>query len=220
MALLLFVVVATTLNIWMVALDSPITAPMPWGPQAGLAVAILTACVFPPIAEEIFFRGFLSRGLIARHGVLLGTIFATALFAMVHFPWPARPLAVFVMGLAMQLMFLATRSLLASILFHLSYNAAAIGISRWHEQLSHLGSPLLLLMAVAVLASCGVVLYQTRTRWILPNGLPWSPGYFATEMPPEELQAVPHSGRATLAAKVAAGTAVAAFVVAAVVPIV
>ena len=34
----------------------------------------------PAVGEELFFRGLLGRGLIARHGLVLGTCLAAALF--------------------------------------------------------------------------------------------------------------------------------------------
>jgi hypothetical protein len=45
--------------------------------------------------------------------------------------------------------------------------------------------------AVALTAAICWMLYVCRTRWILPKGEEWSPGYFATETPPAELAAKP-----------------------------
>src|SRR5262249_34676180 len=50
------------------------------------------------------------------------------------------------------------------------------------EQAGHL--PVLLLAAASAAAAIGLVVYRTRTRWLLPDGTAWSPGYATAEMPP------------------------------------
>lgn len=206
----LALIVAELANVLAALMLSPGTSAAVSGPQTSFLVTFLAVCVLPAIGEEVFFRGILSRGLIARYGIVLGSILTTALFALVH-DWPVQMLAIPLMGLAMQLMFLATRSLPASMLFHLTYNTVVITRGYWAESLPVPASPLMLVTSAAALAACGVILYQTRTQWVLPNGQPWSPGYFATEMPPKELQAVAYNGRASLAAKLAATTTLSAF---------
>jgi membrane protease YdiL (CAAX protease family) len=44
----------------------------------------IVACLFSPIGEEIFFRGFLQKVLEDRHGATRATVMEAGLFALVH----------------------------------------------------------------------------------------------------------------------------------------
>jgi hypothetical protein len=44
----------------------------------------IAACLFSPIGEEIFFRGFLQKVLEERHGARRATLMEASLFALVH----------------------------------------------------------------------------------------------------------------------------------------
>jgi membrane protease YdiL (CAAX protease family) len=162
-----------------------------------LALVLLAFCVGPAIGEEMFFRGFVSRGLIARHGVIFGVILATLLFAMAHVG-AVQVFGIFFMGLVVQLVFLWTRSLPACMLLHGVYNAIVVLFSRnvpaSLEVLEAVFVPMVATSLIA-LSALGVVLYQSRTRWLLPDGSPWPAGQFATEMPPQELRAIATSAR-------------------------
>jgi hypothetical protein len=98
-----------------------------------------------------------------------------------------------------------TRSILAPILIHALNNSlvffsaighagslAAIAGNRLPPSLSWL----MMATASAALGLLSVLLYQTRTRWMLPDDQEWSPGYPGAEMPPPSLRARPTSGRA------------------------
>jgi membrane protease YdiL (CAAX protease family) len=166
-------------------------------------------CLLPGLGEEIYCRGFLSRGLVARHGVLLGSILAAFLFGVMHLD-PLQSLTAFVLGLGLQFVFLTTRSLWAPILVHALNNAAAFATMRYYEVFpipgvsrlpdgSIVHTPSFLLTAsVAAMLATGWLLYQLRTRWCLPDGSAWSPGYVTAEVPPAELQARPARGRPNL----------------------
>lgn len=166
-----------------------------------LAVVLLAVAVLPAIGEEVFFRGLLSRGLIARHGIILGVLFATLLFSLAHGD-PIQVAAIFFMGVVMQLVFLWTHSLLATILLHGLYNALIViagrnGISEICQTFNAASLPMVL-MSLLTIAALLVMLFQTRTRWQLPDGKRWSPGYTATEMPPSQLHAIAVNARARL----------------------
>jgi membrane protease YdiL (CAAX protease family) len=51
-----------------------------WGRAAILVAGVLLA----PLAEEIFFRGYLFRAITARKGLLKGVAFSSALFGLIH----------------------------------------------------------------------------------------------------------------------------------------
>ena len=154
-------------------------------------------CVFPGLGEEIYFRGFLSRGLVARYGVIGGTLLSSLLFSVVHLD-PVHACSVFLLGLGLQYVFLTTRSLLAPIALHTLNNAAALVALRYQDVFPVRGlSPMpqgmvvhaplpLTLAAVLCLAAVAGLLFQIRTRWVLPDGSAWSPGYVTAERPPVE----------------------------------
>jgi hypothetical protein len=156
------------------------------------------------VGEEVFFRGFISRGLLARHGLIWGTLLTSLLFAVVHIE-PVQATGAFVLGVGMQYVFLATRSLLAPIMLHSVNNTLAFALMKHHSDLPipglsslpegaivHTPWPLLL-AALAALIPVLALLQLTRTRWILPDRSEWSPGYVTAERPPPSLGARPVS---------------------------
>jgi membrane protease YdiL (CAAX protease family) len=177
------------------------TAATPW------LVGLVAVAVLPALGEETFFRGFIGRGLVGRLGVLAGVLLTALLFAAIHLN-PLQGAAAFVFGLGLHAVLLSTKSLLAPLLLHLLLNGLIFMLFRSSgpapapageaapaaaEVVRHL-SPLLVGSALIVLAAVGMLLYETRTRWLLPDGRPWEPGSLTPEMPPPELHASPHSG--------------------------
>ncbi|MCO6455796.1 MAG: CPBP family intramembrane metalloprotease [Pirellulaceae bacterium] len=179
-------------------------------------IVFVGGCLFPGVGEEIFFRGFLGRGLLARYGAVFGTLWTALLFGLIHIE-PIQACGAFVLGVAMHFLLLTTRSLLAPIILHTLNNSLAFALYRWNETLPIPGvstlpaeeevvhTPLLLLAAaVLALGSLGGLLYQTRTRWRLPDGSLWTPGYVTGESPEASTGAVaespaPHAGLLLLA---------------------
>lgn len=161
---------------------------------------LLSACLFPAVGEEMFFRGFLGRGLVARHGPWWGVIGTSVLFAVIHVH-PAQVCGTFFLGAALHLVFLATRSLPAAMLLHALNNSLAFATMKWGDRLAipgltetdgavaHTPWPLL---AVAMLTAAGLLtlLFRCRTRWLVAAE-PWTPGYVSGELPPRELAAHP-----------------------------
>jgi len=146
-------------------------------------------CVFPALGEEIFFRGFLGRGLLARLGVWWGMLWTSVLFALIHID-PPQVIGIVFVGLALHLIFLATRSLWMPILLHFCNNALSFTLERAeiYSLDEHL-PPLVVLCGAAALVPLAVLFWQSRANWILPDGERWTPGYATTEVPPPEAQA-------------------------------
>jgi len=160
-------------------------------------LVFIGGCIFPAVGEEIFFRGILSRGLVGYHGVVLGSIGASLLFALMHV-LPVQVCVTFFAGLSIQAVFLLTHSLNASILLHLLNNTFAFGMMKYGELLpidgvtvSEPDAPshtpwLILTTAILACAALFALLTQTRTRWRTPSGKEWNPGFTPTETPPTE----------------------------------
>ncbi|MFO0964288.1 MAG: CPBP family intramembrane glutamic endopeptidase [Gemmataceae bacterium] len=112
---------------WLVHLATP--APDAAGPSevatlAGSALwfGLLVHAVGPAVNEEVFFRGFLGRGLIGRYGVIPGVLLTSVLFGVFHANVPQAILGL-VIGAFMHLAYLATRSLWVPMLLHFLTNA-------------------------------------------------------------------------------------------------
>jgi membrane protease YdiL (CAAX protease family) len=112
---------------WATGLEPPSTAKAlngvvgtcPW-PLTALAVAL-----GPGVVEELWCRGFLGRGLVARYGLVLGVLTTAVLFAAMHAD-PSQLLVIACMGAYLHFVYLASRCLWMPILLHASNNALAI----------------------------------------------------------------------------------------------
>jgi tetratricopeptide (TPR) repeat protein/membrane protease YdiL (CAAX protease family) len=174
---------------------------LPWG------LALIVTCLLPAVSEELFFRGFLGRGLVARYGPALGILLTSLLFGVIHIN-PVRIAVAGVLGIALHAVYLATRSLWIPILVHLVNNVLWDGCERvklaYKFDLSGLydakSLPLsLTLSAAATVATLAWAFYRTRTRWVLADGAVWNPGYVSGEAPPASREARADSGRLTVA---------------------
>lgn len=80
-----------------------------------------------PLLEELFFRGFLYPVLVRRLGVGVAIVLTSAGFGLIHAPqlghaW-APVLVVFLVGLTLTITRAVTKSVAASLLIHIAYNA-------------------------------------------------------------------------------------------------
>ncbi len=93
---------------------------------------IIAIVVIAPIAEELFFRGFLHTFLRSRIGVKAALLVSASLFAAIHFA-PAQKLgnitligALFVLGWFLGFLFEKNKSLFAPIGLHMTFNALSL----------------------------------------------------------------------------------------------
>jgi len=180
--------------------------------KAPWPLVIIAGCLLPGVGEEMFFRGFLGRGLVARMGLAWGTAWCAFLFAAIHLD-PTQASGILVIGVALQLVLAASRSLWIPILVHALNNALSFSMVKLDllTDLEHLPLPVVA-SAVLVLVPLAMLFYCTRSQWILPDGTPWNPGYLTAEMPPRELEARFESGPVPLGWLAALGIAYAIFV--------
>jgi uncharacterized protein len=90
----------------------------------GLLLALLAGAIVAPLAEEVFFRGFLYAGLRSRLGLAWGLILSGAIFAVVHvIPGVIPP--IFFMGVLFALLYEVTGSIWPCIALHSAVNALA-----------------------------------------------------------------------------------------------
>jgi len=85
---LLFILVSETLTILLRGLGLGQTQsaqfPVENAGLAGRIAVVIAGCVLAPVAEEIFFRGFVFRAMKARKGLARALIYSSALFGLIH----------------------------------------------------------------------------------------------------------------------------------------
>jgi hypothetical protein len=169
--------------------------------HGSMVLLLFFLAVVPAVGEEFVFRGVIGRGLTARWGLLAGVLITSCLFAFVHM-YPPHIVAVLPIGIMMHLVYLATRSFWAPVLFHFSNNAmaaifVALGAGTDDEPAWWMPIAALTYLAVSLF-----LLYRYRTRYVNNDG----------EEPPPEAGARRFAPRgwivAPLMALIVAGTAV------------
>ncbi len=153
-------------------------------------------------ASELFCRAFLGRGLVGNYGVILGVLFTSVLFGLMHIE-PRQVIYAPVMGVFLHLIYLWTRSLLMPMLVHTLNNSLSVlggwadkshNSPAWLDAVNAAGDkPSFLLVyagAVVLMTAVCVGLYLSRARLVSIDGGPplWQPGYPGVEYPP------PYSG--------------------------
>ncbi len=94
------------------------------GMLAGLVFMIVVGA---PVAEEIFFRGFLYTGLRQNLGFKGAAVIASAIFAAAHLH-PLTYVPIFIIGIILTWVYAQTGSLAASMLVHAAYNGVIVAL--------------------------------------------------------------------------------------------
>ena len=81
-----------------------------------------------PLAEEVFFRGFIFAGLVRRLGVRRAALLSSVIFALVHSD-PRVMVPIFVTGMLLAWLYYKTGSIWSSFAAHSMQNALALGVS-------------------------------------------------------------------------------------------
>jgi membrane protease YdiL (CAAX protease family) len=153
--------------------------------------AVLVIGLGPGIGEELWCRGFLGRGLVGRYGAVLGVVFSSFFFGLIHID-PCQGLMALLMGLWLHFVYLTSRSLWLPMLLHFLNNSLAVVASRIPAlrvvEEEPAAIPLMVYTGAAVLlAAVGWALYQSRARLVAEDGSgagPWRPAYPGVEYPP------------------------------------
>ncbi len=94
-------------------------------PGALSVLSIIALAVVTPVAEEIFFRGFVLRGFVNRWGVAPGIFLSAVVFAGLHFQ-PSIIVPVFITGLLLGSLYWHTGSIWPGVGVHAAQNLIAI----------------------------------------------------------------------------------------------
>ena len=84
-------------------------------------LAFVAVVIVAPIAEELFFRGFIYQGLRRWRGVTQGILLSALVFALAHVSPLIIP-SIFVLGVILAYLFEKRGSLAATMAAHMSYN--------------------------------------------------------------------------------------------------
>jgi hypothetical protein len=133
---------------------------------------------------------------------------------------PVHALAVIPLGIALHLIYLATRSFWMPVLLHFLNNAWATAAAKYAGSevaaVEAAVSPALLLSSVIAVIVLGALLYTTRVRYLTIDGDEWDPGYPTVEIPDPacavRVECAPTSGRNLLTAGSAWGAFGLAFI--------
>lgn len=100
----------------------PDLLPVFGGGIGGLLLALFTGGIVAPIAEEVFFRGFVFAGLYQHLGLRRALVLNAILFALVHVlptSWPP----IFVLGVLFALLYERTGSIWPAVAVHGAMNS-------------------------------------------------------------------------------------------------
>jgi uncharacterized protein len=107
--------------------------PRPGGlsPIAGIVLAVVAIAVIGPFVEEMMFRGLITAGFRRRFGALGTAAFTAALFAAAHLLPRGLP-ALFLLGLALALVYERVGSTIPGFMVHCLYNGIALTAALTH----------------------------------------------------------------------------------------
>jgi uncharacterized protein len=119
------------------------------------------SCFLAPLAEEVFFRGFMFRAIAERMPVLWAALISGGVFGLIHLPGsPAESVLVLgLFGVALCLLLWRTGSLIPCIMLHALNNSISFGATK---ELPWWG--FLLLIVGSVGATLAVSLLAARWR--------------------------------------------------------
>ncbi len=108
-------------------------APRPGGfsPLAGIALALLGIAIIGPFVEEMLFRGLITASFRQRFGAFGTAVLTAALFALAHLLPRGLP-ALFLLGLALALVYERVGSTIPGVLVHCLYNGIALAAALSH----------------------------------------------------------------------------------------
>jgi uncharacterized protein len=159
------------------------------GPAMFIAAAIIG--ISPAFSEEFWCRAFLGRGLVGKHGYVLGVLGTSFLFGAIHID-PVQGSMAMVLGVVMHYAYLTSRSLLIPMLLHFLNNGLAVmlgGVEAWQKVVPGETLPAwpVLAASLLLLAAVGYAFFQSRARLVTPEGAePWRPPYPGVVCPPPD----------------------------------
>ncbi|AIY83132.1 CPBP family intramembrane glutamic endopeptidase [Clostridium baratii] len=88
-------------------------------------VTLIIGGILAPIVEEILFRGMLLKGLLKKYSLKKSAIVGGGMFSILHLPDIQNVLAIIVGSIIYSFVYAYTRSIVPTIILHMSYNTIA-----------------------------------------------------------------------------------------------
>jgi membrane protease YdiL (CAAX protease family) len=152
-----------------------------------LWLSILAVGLCPGIGEELWCRGFLGRGLLARYGVVGGVLLTSMFFGLLHLD-PAYAVVTACMGLWLHFVYLTTRSLWLSMLLHFMNNSAAVVLGYFRiGDVDDQAQGYVWFGSLFLIAGVATALYQSRAKLAKPESSSqplWQPDFVGVAYPP------------------------------------
>lgn len=114
---------------------------------------ILTIAVIGPVVEELFFRGAITKELLAKYSPTNAILISAFVFGIIHVN-PIQTINAFFMGLMLAWLYYKTCSLMPGILLHVLNNAFTVYVEKYHpewNEIQMLHDPIAIVAAVIVL---------------------------------------------------------------------
>ena len=164
-------------------------------------VMIAVGCLLPALAEEIFFRAFIGRGLINAYGVVAGVLLTSLIFGLMH-GRIGHVVFAFLFGIVLHFVFLMTKSIFAPMMLHALNNLLAFTQLRLMQSGTFNATqgdstyiPTgLLLTSILTFVLLLILLRKTQSRWMIAKIRLWTPGFVSGESPPKLIPAEPVAG--------------------------
>jgi membrane protease YdiL (CAAX protease family) len=158
-------------------------------------LSVLIVGVGPGLAEELWCRAFLGRGLVGNYGLIFGVLFTSMFFGLIHID-PVQGTMAALMGIVLHYSYITTRSLMVPMLLHFLNNSLSVIASHISgdvgKEVEKIDSsewmPWYVYAAAGfLLIAVGWSLYQSRARLVkqFREGLtPWQPPFPGVALPP------------------------------------
>ncbi len=91
----------------------------------------IIALLFAPLMEEFLYRGIIFQKLAIQKNIIKGLVISAIAFAIIHFRYDVIPL--FVFGVISVILYLKTKQLAVSIIFHFAYNFIVTVRNIYHQ---------------------------------------------------------------------------------------
>lgn len=88
-------------------------------------VTLIIGGIMAPIVEEILFRGILLKGLLKKYSLKKSAIVGGIMFSILHLPDIQNVLAIIVGSIVYSFVYAYTKSIVPTIILHMSYNTIA-----------------------------------------------------------------------------------------------
>jgi len=167
-----------------------------WPPILGVVIVGLG----PGLGEELWCRAFFGRGLVGRHGVVMGVVLTSFFFGAIHVD-PHQGLMAVTLGLALHFSYLMTRSLCIPMLLHFLVNSLSVIGDKLQDalpggsgdQMKNIDAApeaipkSVLIAAACLIAAVGWAMYASRGRLVRTDGSgkpPWQPPFAGVAHPP------------------------------------